>query len=90
MVGIAEDQNVTVLEDGNTTIFNENSSADYAFASFSGYVGLYGEMAIQFGGTPGKIFGITFSITNGIISGSINFGLALSFFGSILLIINSN
>lgn len=32
----------------------DNTSADYAFTATGAYIGMFGEMAVQYGGVPGK------------------------------------
>lgn len=44
-------------------IFTENNSSDIALSSFSGYMGFTGEIAKQYGGTPGKTVGLVFAVS---------------------------
>ena len=50
-------------------LFSENSSSDIALSSFSGYLGFTGEIAAQYGGTPGKMVSVVFAVSGGVISG---------------------
>lgn len=50
-------------------VFTENSTSDVALSAFSGYMGFTGEMASQYGGTPGKVVGLVFDVSGGVITG---------------------
>lgn len=56
------------IGDQNLTI-SDNKSADVGLASFSGFLGFVGEMSARYGGTPGKIIGLVYAVSGGILTG---------------------
>ncbi|MBN2768154.1 MAG: hypothetical protein JXQ68_03555, partial [Campylobacterales bacterium] len=52
----------------------EKDNLSVILAGFDGSMTVIAGSISAYGGTPGKIFGATFSVTNGIISGAISYG----------------
>ncbi|PHQ64674.1 MAG: hypothetical protein COB99_08360, partial [Sulfurimonas sp.] len=54
---------------GEELSISDNNSSDFIISGYSGYMGFVGEVTTQYGGTPGKIVGLTIAVSSGVITG---------------------
>lgn len=59
----------TIEIQGEKLTISENKSSDIALSSFSGLIGFVGELSTSYGGTPGKIIGLIYAVSGGIVTG---------------------
>ncbi|RXJ69312.1 hypothetical protein CRV08_04700 [Halarcobacter ebronensis] len=65
------EKNLSVgIDNEEITFLSKNGSSDFALASFSGYMSFTGQMAEKYGGAPGKLTSVVFSVSDGVITGT--------------------
>jgi len=51
---------------GEELSISDNNNSDFIMSGYSGYMGFAGEIATQYGGSPGKIAGLVIAVSSGV------------------------